>query len=141
MKSKGLASMFFCAVLILSFANCANQVRTTSRSGLKRIHFDTDQSLIRSDMIAILNTNVSYLKKYSSKAIVIEGHCDERGTNEYNMALGARRAQAVMQYMVSRGIKSSRLTTKSYGEERPMVQGSDESAWYMNRRAEFIRAR
>lgn len=74
----------------------------------------------------------------SSKRVVIEGHCDERGTSEYNMALGERRASMAKEYMVNLGVQPERMTTVSYGEERPFAAGSNEEAWALNRRAHFV---
>lgn len=122
---------------VMVFANCANQ--NVGPSTLKRIHFDFDKSYIRNDMIPVMDGNAGYLKKNVSVKVTIEGHCDERGTNEYNMALGARRAEAAKNYLVGKGVTPSRLNTVSYGEERPIASGHNESAWYQNRRAEFVK--
>ena len=87
--------------------------------------------------MATVDTNVSMLNKHSDIKIEVQGHADERGTTQYNMALGQRRANKVVSYMKSNGISSSRLRAVSYGEERPLSVGSDEGAWSQNRRAEF----
>jgi len=87
-----------------------------------------------------LNRNAAWLKSNSSRAVQIEGHTDERGTTEYNLALGERRAGAVKDYLVGQGVGSSQLTTISYGEERPVNPGHDEGAWGENRRADFVSA-
>lgn len=100
-----------------------------------RVFFDTDQSTIREDGRQTLNRQAEWLKKYTNYQITIEGHCDERGTREYNLALGERRANAARQYLVAQGIPASRLKTISYGKERPDPVGSDEAAWARNRRA------
>jgi peptidoglycan-associated lipoprotein len=105
---------------------------------LQRIHFDFDKATIRNDAAEILKRNAEILKKYPNIRIVIEGHCDERGTNEYNLALGQRRAEAAKKYLVNLGISPERIETVSYGEERPLDPGHDESAWAKNRRAEFV---
>lgn len=117
--------------------NCANQRKGPEISGLSRVHFDYDRATIRPDMVRLLDGNASYLQKNSSTNIVIEGHCDERGTNEYNLALGDRRANTAKSYLVRKGVNQNRIRTVSYGEEKPLSQGHDESAWYLNRRAEF----
>jgi peptidoglycan-associated lipoprotein len=99
-----------------------------------RVFFDTDQSGIRDDGRATLARQAEWLKKYGNYQITIEGHCDERGTREYNLALGERRATAVRQYLIAQGIPAARIKTISYGKERPDVVGSDEGSWSRNRR-------
>lgn len=100
-----------------------------------RVFFDTDMSTIREDGRQTLNRQAEWLKKYTNYQITIEGHCDERGTREYNLALGERRANAARQYLVAQGIPAARIKTISYGKERPDPVGSDEAAWARNRRA------
>ena len=97
--------------------------------------FDTDMSNIREDGRQTLNRQAEWLKKYTNYQITIAGHCDERGTREYNLALGERRANAAKQYLVAQGIPAQRVQTISYGKERPDPVGSDEAAWARNRRA------
>jgi len=101
------------------------------------IHFDYDRSTIRPDDMGALDQKVAILQANADLRIRIHGHCDERGSDEYNLALGNRRAQSAKQYLVSHGIDASRIETQSWGEERPMVEGSDEGAWSQNRRDEF----
>ena len=98
-----------------------------------RVYFDTDMSGIRADGRATLEKQATWLKQYTNYPITIEGKCDERGTREYNLALGERRANAVKQYLIAQGIPASRIQTISYGKERPEVLGSDEGAWARNR--------
>jgi len=105
---------------------------------LKDIHFDFDKYDIRPGDAAILKENAALLKKYTNVKIQIEGHCDERGTNEYNLALGERRANSTKSYLNSLGISSDRISTISYGEEKPLDPGSNEEAWAKNRRAHTI---
>jgi peptidoglycan-associated lipoprotein len=105
---------------------------------LKTIHFDFDKSDIRPGDAKILDENARWLGANPRQIVLIEGHCDERGTNEYNIALGDRRARATMNYLVSRGVQASRMTTLSYGEERPVCTQKDESCWSQNRRAQFL---
>ncbi|MBM3647393.1 MAG: peptidoglycan-associated lipoprotein Pal [Alphaproteobacteria bacterium] len=100
-----------------------------------RVFFDTDQSVIREDGRQTLNRQAEWLKKYTQYPITIAGHCDERGTREYNLALGERRANAARQYLIAQGVPASRIKTISYGKERPDPVGSDEAAWARNRRA------
>jgi peptidoglycan-associated lipoprotein len=105
---------------------------------LKDVFFDFDKATIREDQKAALNTNVGWLKANGQRKLTIEGHCDERGTAEYNLGLGERRAKAVKDYLVAAGIPADRIATVSYGKERPFVMGHDESAWKWNRRAQFV---
>lgn len=104
---------------------------------MERIHFDFDRSEVRSGDAEILDRKLAVLRANPQVRIRIAGHCDERGSDEYNIALGNRRANAAMQYLVSRGIDASRIETASFGEERPMASGSNEEAWAQNRRDEF----
>lgn len=99
-----------------------------------RVFFDFNQSNLTSDALSTLDKQADWLEKYSSVSIQIEGHCDERGTREYNLALGSRRAASVRDYLVSKGIAKSRIKVISYGKERPAVLGSNEDAWAQNRR-------
>jgi peptidoglycan-associated lipoprotein len=100
-----------------------------------RVFFDFDSSVIKPEGQAVLQKQADWLKGHSSINITVEGHCDERGTREYNLALGERRANAARSYLVSLGVAKSRIQTISYGKERPAILGSDESAWGQNRRA------
>ncbi len=99
-----------------------------------RVFFDTDRSTVRPDGRATLDKQSAWLKQNPSTTITVEGHADERGTREYNLALGNRRATAVKNYLVATGINANRITTISYGKERPAVVGSNEQAWSQNRR-------
>ena len=98
-----------------------------------RVYFDTDMSNIREDGRTTLGKQAEWLKKYTNYPILIEGKCDERGTREYNLALGERRAQAVRNVLVALGISAGRIQTISYGKERPIVVGSDEAGYAQNR--------
>ncbi|QOV94596.1 MULTISPECIES: peptidoglycan-associated lipoprotein Pal [Novosphingobium] len=99
------------------------------------VNFDTDRYNIDASDQGILQSQASWLARYPAKAITIEGHCDERGTRDYNIALGERRANAAKNYLVSLGVDPSRITVVSYGKERPLALGSDEDSWARNRRA------
>ncbi len=101
------------------------------------IHFDYDKSNIRPDDAGTLDQKVAILQANPELRIRVGGHCDERGSDEYNLALGNRRAQAAKQYLVSHGIDASRIETQSWGEERPLVDAHDEASWSQNRRDEF----
>jgi peptidoglycan-associated lipoprotein len=107
------------------------------KDSLRDINFDFDSSVIRPDAREILKANADLLKKTRLSFIVIEGHCDEKGTDEYNMALGQRRAQEAKQYLINLGVKESLIRTVSYGEERPLDTEQSEEAWAKNRRAHF----
>lgn len=107
-------------------------------SPLKDVFFDFDKANIRDDQKGALNDNVSWLKSNTRAKISIEGHCDERGTVEYNLGLGERRAKAVKDYLVAAGIGADRVAIISYGKERPFVLGHDESAWKWNRRDHMV---
>jgi len=100
-----------------------------------RVYFDTDHSDIRPDAQGVLAAQAAWLVRYPSVRIRIEGNADERGTREYNFALGARRAQSVMDFLVSKGVMPARISTISYGKENPIDPGSDEAAWAKNRNA------
>ena len=100
-----------------------------------RVYFATDSHTVDAEAKAVLDTQAAWLQRNSGVRVTIEGHADERGTREYNLALGDRRANAAKNYLASRGIPESRMTTISWGKERPEAEGSDESAWARNRRA------
>jgi peptidoglycan-associated lipoprotein len=100
-----------------------------------RVFFDFDQFSVRQDQRAVLDRQAAWLKKYPEVTVTVEGHADERGTREYNIALGNRRATAAKNYLVALGINPNRVQTISYGKERPAVAGSNEQAWSQNRRA------
>jgi len=104
---------------------------------LKDVFFDFDKFDVRPADTKILDANASWLKS-NDNLVLIEGHCDERGTNEYNLALGERRAKSTMNYLVSQGIQASRITIISYGEERPLCTDKTEDCWAKNRRAHFL---
>lgn len=102
------------------------------------IYFDFDKSNIKAEQRDRLEKNAAMLKQNQSTRVRIEGNCDERGTNEYNMALGERRAQSAKKYLVNLGIHKDRMHTISYGEEKPLLHGHDEYSWAQNRRDDFV---
>jgi len=114
------------------------EAAATAEVNIRDINFDFDQSNIREDAREILKANADILLKKGAAKITIEGYCDERGTAEYNMALGERRAQEAKKYIINLGVKASQIKTISYGEERPLDSGHDEDAWAKNRRAHFV---
>ena len=103
-----------------------------------RVFFNYDSSDLDSDALELLQDQVAWLKQNSNVSVTIEGHCDERGTREYNLALGEKRAQAVKNYLIGLGISPDRVSTISYGKERPAVVGSNDGAWAQNRRSVTI---
>ena len=103
-----------------------------------RVFFGYDSSDLDSDALELLQDQVAWLKQNSDVSVAIEGHCDERGTREYNLALGEKRAQAVKNYLIGLGINPDRVSTISYGKERPAVVGSNDGAWAQNRRSVTI---
>ena len=144
---KKLLSLF-CAVIALSGCSSLGEsslfggsecetkmARDFMANAEDRVFFAFDSSAISPDSAEILDTQVKWLKKHEKVNVIVQGYCDERGTREYNLALGERRANAVKQYLVSHGIAADRISTISYGKERPAVLGNNEAAWAQNRRA------
>ena len=147
---------------VLAFSGCANKAATDAgmkntktpeesldskpmdvlegrtSPGMVPVYFDFDKSNIRQDQVARIQSDADFMKKNSKLPIRIEGNTDPRGTNEYNMALGERRAISAKKYLVNLGIPAANLTTVSYGKERILVQGDDESAYAQNRRDDFV---
>ena len=105
---------------------------------LKEIYFDFDKYNIKPEAAKILDGNAAWLKANASNLVLIEGHCDERGTAEYNLALGERRAKAAMNYLVAQGVAANRITIISYGKERPVCTEKTEACWAKNRRDAFL---
>ena len=147
-KMKKLLSLF-CAIVALSGCSAlgfdgglfggseceSKMARDFMANAEDRVFFAFDSSAISADSAEILDTQVKWLKKHEEVKVVVQGYCDERGTREYNLALGERRANAVKQFLVSKGIAADRISTISYGKERPAVLGNNEAAWAQNRRA------
>jgi peptidoglycan-associated lipoprotein len=109
-------------------------------SGLQVVYFDYDSFALRPDAMSTLRDNADKIRQVPGVMIQIEGHCDERGTQEYNLTLGEKRALAVREHLMQLGVSGDRMVTISYGEEDPAVPGHDESAWQQNRRCEFNKA-
>jgi peptidoglycan-associated lipoprotein len=105
---------------------------------LKMINFDFDMYTIREDMKPLMQANANWLLKFPSVEVLVEGHCDEKGTIEYNIALGEKRAEAAKNYLVSLGLTAAKVKIISYGKSKPLVQGVDEASYFQNRRAEFV---
>lgn len=140
MKRLTVLGLVIVAAGSLVATGCAKQVKKTkaSAAGLQRIHFDFDKSDIKSEFEPVLRQNAAWAQSNSKTSITVEGHCDERGSIEYNIALGDRRANAAKSYLQNLGVEAKRLSTISYGEERPIATCHDESCWWQNRRAEFV---
>ncbi|MBS3809655.1 MAG: peptidoglycan-associated lipoprotein Pal [Desulfobacterales bacterium] len=103
----------------------------------EKVYFEFDDSSLTAEARDVLRRKAEWLRNNPEACVIIEGHCDERGTDEYNLALGSRRAESVKEFLVKAGVNASQLTTISYGEEKPAVKGHNEEAWAKNRRAEF----
>ena len=106
-----------------------------AQAGTDTVHFATDSSDVDSEAQGILTRQAQWMQKYPNVRVTVEGHCDERGTREYNLALGDRRANSAKSFLINAGISASRISVISYGKEKPVASGSDESAWAQNRRA------
>ena len=145
---KKLLSLF-CAMALLSgcssfgsdgglfgVSECeSREARDFMENAEANVFFAFDSSALSMDATEVVETQVKWLKKHDNVDVVVQGYCDERGTREYNLALGERRANAVKQYLISQGVAADRISTISYGKERPAVLGNNEAAWAQNRRA------
>ncbi len=145
---KKLLSLF-CAIVVLSGCSAfdsngglfggsecdSREARDFMANAKDRVFFAFDSSALSDNAVEVLQTQVKWLKKHENVNVIVQGYCDERGTREYNLALGERRANAVKQYLISQGIAADRISTISYGKERPAVLGNNEAAWAQNRRA------
>jgi len=109
-----------------------------AQANLQDAYFDYDDAALRDDAKSALEANAKYMEGHTRVNVVIEGHCDERGSVEYNLALGEKRARAAKEYLTTYGINAGRITTISYGKERPFDPGHNEEAWARNRRAHFL---
>lgn len=138
----GAILAMFGLIVVVGAVGCQKQGKPKSASeskvkGLSRVYFDFDKSDIKSEYKKTMQDNADWLKKNKDLKVTVEGNCDERGTEEYNLALGHRRAKSAKDYLVSLGVESKRLSTKSYGEERALETCHNESCWWKNRRADF----
>jgi peptidoglycan-associated lipoprotein len=145
MRNKIAASFAMALIFVTASAACSKKgpsssgdVKTETTSALKTIYFEFDRYDIRSDQVGTMQENASWLKANPNVNTIVEGNCDDRGTNEYNMALGERRANAGKQYLSNLGVSGSRISTVSYGEERPVCTDQTESCWAKNRRDDFV---
>ena len=135
-------------VTVAAAAATTNTAPTTTQPGIeqlfaqsvKDVYFDLDKSDIRGDARDVLAKDAEFMRSYSNVRVSVEGHCDERGSTEYNLGLGQRRAEAVKNYLVSLGIAANRIETVSWGKERPFCQDHDEACWQQNRRGHFVMA-
>ena len=115
-----------------------NPIDASGRPLGRTFYFEFDQARLSERDLRVLAMHAEYLRDFRNRSVLVEGHCDERGTREYNLALGERRSQAVQQYLAAAGVRSSQIEVVSFGEERPEDPGHDESAWSKNRRAVMI---
>jgi len=129
-------------VSALAVTGCARKTTKTAGgvNALQKIHFDFDKYNVKSEDETILKSNAQWLQQNKKSKVVIEGHCDERGTAEYNIALGDRRAKSAKNHLKNLGVDDGRMSTVSYGKERPLCNTHNESCWWQNRRDEFISA-
>lgn len=129
------------AVLVIAggigFMGCSQQVKKPTAAQLKRIHFDFDKYNVKTEFQGQMKDNAAWIQGHAGSKVTIEGHCDERGSTEYNIALGDRRAKSAKSYLQNLGVAGDRLATISYGEEKPLCTQHNESCWWQNRRAEF----
>ena len=116
----------------------ASQNTTEAAFNSENIQFEFDSSALSAQALRILNNNAEYLRANSDITVTVEGHCDDRGTDTYNNALGQRRADSVRDFLIEHGISTSRLVAVSYGEKRPIALGKDEASWSKNRRAQIV---
>lgn len=127
-----------CVAMVFGCGQKRKPKAAKATEGLQRIHFDFDRSNIKAEYEPVLKGNAGWMQANSGSKLTIEGHCDERGSVEYNIALGDRRANSAKGYMSNLGTPSSRMSTISYGKERPLCREHNESCWWQNRRAEFV---
>ena len=124
--------------MVLSVGCAQQQKKSKKVSGLKAIHFDFEKSNIKPEFEPVLQQNADWMQSNSKKNVRVEGNCDERGSIEYNIALGDRRAKSGANYLTNLGVAASRLSTISYGKERPTCTEHNESCWWQNRRDDFV---
>lgn len=127
-----------CAFMVFGCAQKKKPKAAKTTEGLQKIHFDFDKSNIKPEFEPVLKANAAWMQANSGSKVTIEGHCDERGSVEYNIALGDRRANSAKNYLKNLGVADSRMSTISYGKERPVCTQHNESCWWQNRRAEFV---
>ena len=136
MKRRAVWGMVILAVCAMAFVGCAQQ--RVSKKQLPSIHFDFDKYNIKSDWVQTTKSNAAWMQAHPRGKLLIAGNCDERGTNEYNIGLGDRRARSAKSYLVNLGVSAGRISTISYGEERPVCTKHNESCWWKNRRDDFF---
>ena len=139
---KKLSYLLVAAVCTVMVFGCAQQQKkpkaAAPTAGLQRINFDFDKSNIKPEFEPVLKGNADWMSAHPKSKVTIEGHCDERGSIEYNIGLGDRRANSAKSYMTKLGIGADKLSTISYGKERPLCTEHNEGCWWQNRRAEFV---
>lgn len=137
MKTSRIIAVAVVAVVGLAITGCGQQTTKPSAKKLQSVYFDLDKYNVRSDQQGTMKNNASVLQSNASQKIVVEGNCDERGSKEYNIALGDRRAKTGKSYLTNLGISGDRINTISYGKEKPVCTAHNESCWQQNRRDDF----
>ncbi|MFH1653864.1 MAG: peptidoglycan-associated lipoprotein Pal [Pseudomonadota bacterium] len=139
MKRSYVVALVLLVMVTLVMTGCARKKTTTAvQADLQRVHFDFDRSNIKSEYQGTLASNAKWMQANANTNVTIEGHCDERGSVEYNIALGDRRANSTKSYLKNLGVSATRMNTISYGKERPLCTEHNESCWWRNRRADFV---
>lgn len=137
MKTTQIIAIAVVAIAAVAITGCSQQTTKPSAKKISSVYFDYDKYNIRADQQGTMKTNATLLQGNASQKVVIEGNCDERGSKEYNIALGDRRAKSAKGYLTNLGISGDRLSTISYGKEKPVCTAHNESCWQQNRRADF----
>lgn len=138
MKRFAIAVLAIGCAFVVFGCSQKKPIATKSTAGLQKIHFDFDKSSIKPEFEPVLKANAAWLQANAGSKVTVEGHCDERGSVEYNVALGDRRANSAKGYIVKLGVDGGKVSTISYGKERPVCKEHNEKCWYQNRRAEFV---
>lgn len=137
MKTSRIIAVAAVAVVAVTITGCGQQTTKAAPKKLQSVYFDFDKYNVRADQQGTMKNNASVLQGNASQKIVIEGNCDERGSKEYNIALGDRRAKSAKSYLTNLGISGDRVSTISYGKEKPVCTAHNESCWQQNRRDDF----
>jgi peptidoglycan-associated lipoprotein len=137
MKTSRIIAVALVAVVGLAIAGCGQQKTKSVAKKLQPVYFDFDKYNVRSDQQGTMKNNAAVLQSNAGQKVVVEGNCDERGSKEYNIALGDRRAKAGKSYLTNLGISGDRVNTISYGKEKPVCTAHNESCWQQNRRDDF----
>ncbi len=137
MKTSQIIAVAVVAIAAVAITGCGQQKTKPSPKKISSVYFDYDKYNIRADQQGTMKTNASLLQANAGQKVVVEGNCDERGSKEYNIALGDRRAKSAKGYLTNLGVSGDRVSTISYGKEKPVCTAHNESCWQQNRRADF----